>query len=200
MLAPVAKGGLSSPANSVKVVFLGDSGVGKTSLIVRICGKNFSQDHVATMVADHCELYRNHDCKSIGLTIWDTAGQERYRSLISSYFRGAEIAVIVFSVDNSDSFDAIGSWFEQLKLNPPSCEKVILVANKTDLMEKVTEEKIRQKAENMGLEWLYCSARTGEGVHELKGKMFNIAEGILNSREEAEPLLRVETREREKCC
>ncbi|MDR2073869.1 MAG: GTP-binding protein [Oscillospiraceae bacterium] len=199
MSIPTAKS-LLEEKRDVRVVLLGDSGVGKTSLSLRMCEGDFSENCTATVGASYRTLCRNYDCKSIELTIWDTAGQEKYRSLSPIYCRNAGIAVIVFSVDNSGSFDAIGSWFEQLKLNSPSCKKVILVANKTDLEMTVTEEKIRQKAENLGVEWSCCSAKTGDGVSDLEDKMFDIARGILNSREEAERLLRVETRKREKCC
>ncbi|MDR2074394.1 MAG: GTP-binding protein [Oscillospiraceae bacterium] len=172
---PAAKGAAKGIA-FVKVIFLGNAGVGKTTLLNKIVGKPLSGDHHPTVGVNYVRLTE----EDTALDIWDTAGQERYRSIALSFVRNSKIVVIVFSVDDTNSFGAIVTWLSLLR-GYVDIEniKFILVANKTDLKERlVAEGEIQQKAESLGMPVYFCSAKTGEGVDELKGCMFNLAKEI----------------------
>ncbi|MDR2074388.1 MAG: GTP-binding protein [Oscillospiraceae bacterium] len=201
MSIPVAKsvkGGVD-----VKVVLLGNTAVGKTSLVSRMVYGNFNPGVLPTLGASHVSLPREDGGRCFNLAIWDTAGQEVYKSLMPMYLRNAEIAVIVFSVDSSDSFKAIDFWLSTLCDSAPVSIKVILVASKMDLAfgSDITKEGIEQKARELGLPVYFCSALAGDGVAVLDDSIVKIAGCILDLREEAERSLQIRTqREREKCC
>lgn len=126
---------------SAKVVIIGDSGVGKTNLLLRLCENTFKTNYVATIGVD----FKNksitlEDGTVVKLQIWDTAGQERYRTIQSTYYKGAAGIVLVYSIDDRKSFTSIckpkadiESWIRQVSdYASPEIPK-ILVANKCDM-------------------------------------------------------------------
>ena len=116
-----------------KVVTIGNSGVGKTSLIIRAVHGKFNTELNATIGASY-ETYRAIvDNKIIELNIWDTAGQERYQSLIPLYLRGALAILIVIDVSIPEPLEGIGEYFETVKNSVPKCGLIYLVANKSDI-------------------------------------------------------------------
>eukprot|EP01127_Copromyxa_protea_P003274 TRINITY_DN1310_c0_g1_i6.p1 TRINITY_DN1310_c0_g1~~TRINITY_DN1310_c0_g1_i6.p1 ORF type:complete len:141 (-),score=17.42 TRINITY_DN1310_c0_g1_i6:474-896(-) len=97
---------------SCKVVLLGSSGVGKTSIVIRYVQSAFAADQQATIGASFWTKRLHFVDNSITLQIWDTAGQERYRSITPMYYRGAQAAILVFDVTNIESFENAQSWIE----------------------------------------------------------------------------------------
>lgn len=129
------KGDIKSYDRSIKVILIGDSGVGKTSIISRLISNEFSEIHTPSLSLE----YNNHLIKinnyTIRMQIWDTAGQEKTNSLISNYYKSAEVAIFVYSINNLDSYTSIQEWFKEL-INESSDEnnvKKILLGNKLDL-------------------------------------------------------------------
>ena len=97
-----------------KVVLVGDSGVGKTNILLRSLNKEFNQNTKATVGVEFGSINITIDNKIVKGQIWDTAGQERYRAITSAYYRGAHGALIVYDVTQRDTFDSIDKWISDL--------------------------------------------------------------------------------------
>jgi Ras-related protein Rab-7A len=119
----------------MKVVFLGDAGVGKTSILNQFVNRDFSLQYRPTVGADFTSRQMEVDGTFLTLQLWDTAGQERYRSLASSFFRGAEICIFVYDITSQSSFHSIDAWYgifrEQCSPLHPRFP-FLLLGNKTD--------------------------------------------------------------------
>jgi len=120
----------------VKLVFLGEQSVGKTSLITRFMYDTFDNTYQATIGIDFLSKIMYTQDKTVRLQLWDTAGQERFRSLIPSYIRDSTVAVIVYDVTNPASFEQTHKWIEDVKAERGDQVIIILVGNKTDLLDK----------------------------------------------------------------
>mgnify|MGYP002626452312 CR=1 FL=1 len=109
-------------AKTCKVVLLGESGVGKTSIISRFINDNFEEDIVTTTGASYVGknmMFSDYN-QVLNFEIWDTAGQEKYRSLTTIFYKDASIAILVYDITNEDSFEEIQNyWYEQIKENSP---------------------------------------------------------------------------------
>ena len=98
----------------VKVVILGNSGVGKSSIILRFVADNFKSDGEATIGASYMGKIMQFNDKSIKFNIWDTAGQERFHTLAKMYYRDADAAILVYDITNQESFDGLKRWHAEL--------------------------------------------------------------------------------------
>jgi len=120
----------------LKIVILGDSGVGKTSLLVRYVKKQFNAAYKATIGADFLSKEVEVENKLVTLQIWDTAGQERFQGLGNAFFRGADACVIVFDVTVENSFNRLEEWREafvsQAGLKDPANYPFMVIGNKID--------------------------------------------------------------------
>lgn len=122
-----------STSFDAKVVLLGDTGVGKTSIALRYCQNVFYSRLNPTIGASFLTKAIVVDGVKIKLQIWDTAGQERFRSLAPMYYRGACAAIVVYDISNPQSFDQLKSWLHELQLTLQEQIVVALVGNKADL-------------------------------------------------------------------
>jgi Ras-related protein Rab-1A len=157
-----------------KIVAVGDSGTGKTSLLCRYTEDKFYSEHLSTIGVDFkiktVEVPPENPGEPVRkckLQIWDTAGQERFNALIENYFRGAKGVFVVFALDDAMSFKHVQSWIGRLEhfLVPT----VMLVGNKADLGDKrvVTTAQIRSLCEkNANMEYIETSALTGQNVSD----------------------------------
>ncbi len=98
----------------IKVIIIGDSGVGKTNVLTRYCEGIFKDSYVATIGVDFKIKVLNIDDTRVKLQMWDTAGQERFRNITTTYFKGAAGIILVYSIDNYDSFRNINNWMKQI--------------------------------------------------------------------------------------
>jgi Ras-related protein Rab-5C len=149
----------------IKVVFLGETGTGKTSIIKRYAEDAFAGDSQST-VGGHREVVSVADGdREAELVLWDTAGQEQYRALTPMYYRGAAAAVIVFDVTNRDSFDQIQGWINELQTTS-SDTLIVLCGNKIDMggARMVNEAEAGMFAETARTPYCETSAKTGSGV------------------------------------
>ncbi|KAL6074689.1 putative mitochondrial ras-related protein rab-5 [Balamuthia mandrillaris] len=153
-----------------KIVLLGDTGVGKTSLALRFVQDSFSSRTAPTVGAAFLtKVLLIEDCK-IKLRIWDTAGQERFRSLAPMYYRGACAAVLVYDITREESYRKMCEWVEELHINLSEDIVKIVVGNKYDLEKyrNVPRNKAESFAKSIGaLAYIETSAKTGEGVEEV---------------------------------
>ncbi|KAJ5070882.1 ras-related protein rab-5c [Anaeramoeba ignava] len=155
-------------SDSVKIVLLGDSGVGKTSLAQRFVDGIFSTPNSTIAVSYFSKkICINHNV--ISAKIWDTSGQERFRSLVPLYYRGASIAILVFDITSLKSFESLKTWVNELNRNVSRKIISVIVANKSDLHEKrqVPKEIVINYANSIGAKLFEASALNGEGVQEL---------------------------------
>ncbi|KAI8099814.1 ras-like GTP-binding protein RYL2 [Halteromyces radiatus] len=124
----------SSPTATLeaKVVILGKTGVGKTSIAIRYIQRTFSPNGTSTIGASFMTKKLIVDQCRVRLQIWDTAGQERFRAMASLYYRGAQAAILVYDITSNESFDDIHSWVEELKKNTSKDLLIYVVGNKVD--------------------------------------------------------------------
>ena len=154
---------------SFNIITLGDSGVGKTSIINRYIKNEFDENNEATLGIKYSykEIKFNNKDKII-LKLVDTAGQERFRSLTKSYFKNVDAVLFVFSMDDKDSFDTIKDWMELFKDNN-SKEDITkyLVGNKDDLKIKVEQSLIDEFIKENNIPYMSTSAKENKNIDEL---------------------------------
>lgn len=124
---------MSKTLSKYKIVFLGDQGVGKTSLITRFMYDTFDDKYSATIGIDFLSKTMYLEDKTIRLQLWDTAGQERFRSLVPSYIRGSDVAIIVYDITSVSSFESVTKWINDVKQERGNDVILCLVGNKSDL-------------------------------------------------------------------
>lgn len=153
-----------------KIILIGDSSTGKTSLIQRFVNKTFDDKYLNTIGVDFFMKTVSLNTHQIKLQIWDTAGTEKYRSISSSYYRGSHAAFIVFDVTNHQSFMNVQIWMESFSksCNPEHKKNVFLIGNKTDLIEArvVKQDEAEEFAKSNNLAYWETSAKSGENVEE----------------------------------
>jgi len=152
-----------------KILLIGDSGVGKSCLLLRYTDGSFSENYVSTIGEDFKTRKLELDAKQVKLQIWDTAGQERFRTITSSYYRGAHGIIVVYDVTDQVSFNNVKQWMQEIERY--ACENVtrLLVGNKNDLGTKKVVDGVTAKelAESFGISFLEVSAKTGQNVDEV---------------------------------
>lgn len=156
-----------------KLVFLGDQSVGKTSLLSRFMYDSFDSQYKATIGIDFMSKTMYLTDRTIRLQLWDTAGQERFRSLIPSYIRDSNVAVVVYDITKRASFDDARKWIEDVVAERGDEVVVVLVGNKTDLKEEreVTVEDGERRAKELGVGFIETSAKAGFNVKQLFNKI-----------------------------
>jgi len=159
---------MTGRGRNCKVVFLGDTSVGKSCLAVRFVRNDFFQFQEPTIGAAFLAKNITLNDTRYKFEIWDTAGQERYRSLAPMYYRGAKGAVVVYDITSEDTFKGAKSWIKELKTKTKNCV-VLLVGNKVDLIEnrKVDIDMVEDFVKNHHLLYLETSAKTGKNVEEI---------------------------------
>ena len=151
-----------------KVLLLGNSDVGKSSLILRYVDEVWSDTFVPTIGVDFKVKTSNLENKNIKMQIWDTAGQERFRNVISSYFRGAHGILLIYDVTNRDSFKNLESWLIEIEKNASENVLKILIGNKNDLIDEkeIKTEEGEAFAKRNGMQFLETSAKMNTNVKE----------------------------------
>lgn len=152
----------------IKLLMIGDSGVGKTCLLLRYSNDSFSPTFITTIGIDFKIKNIEIEDKRIKLQIWDTAGQERFRTITTSYFRGAQGIVLVYDVTDRRSFESIRNWISQIQQHADIHVNKILVGNKSDMFdEKVVSSNEGQKlADEFGMEFWEASAKNNVNVEK----------------------------------
>eukprot|EP00760_Papus_ankaliazontas_P029335 PhM_4_TR4209/c0_g1_i1/m.27612/K07887/RAB5A; Ras-related protein Rab-5A len=161
---------LARPADlQSKLVLLGESTVGKSSLVLRFVRNEFPEFQECTIGAAFLTQVVNVGTYTVKLDIWDTAGQERYRSLAPMYYRGAAAAVIVYDITSPESFKRAKSWLQELRLAGEPNLVIVLVGNKCDLsaQRKVDTSEAQQYADSEDIIFMETSAKTGQNVNEV---------------------------------
>ena len=184
---------MSAPqgGTGTKLVFLGDTGVGKTCVISRFTKGSFDGNVASTMGANYTSktVEVPELGESLELDIWDTAGQERYRSLTRIFFQGAKLAILVYAINLKDSFENLKNvWLKELKEHADPDVVMGIAGNKSDLYEneEVSEQEAREFAKSIGAIFCLTSAQSNSGIEELfeeMGKKFLDPNSTINESE-----------------
>ena len=153
-----------------KLVFIGDSGVGKTCIISRFTQGIFENNVNSTRGASYSNKIIDVNGTPLSLDIWDTAGQETYKSLTKYFYKGAKMALLVYDITRKESFDNIKSfWYDQIKEFGDEGVILGIVGNKCDMYdeEAVPEQEAREYAKSIGAIFQLTSAQNNSGINEL---------------------------------
>ncbi|KAL8300397.1 hypothetical protein RB593_009981 [Gaeumannomyces tritici] len=141
-----------------KLLLIGDSGVGKSCLLLRFADDTYTESYISTIGVDF----------TVKLQIWDTAGQERFRTITSSYYRGAHGICVVYDVTDMDSFNNVKQWLQEIDRYATEGVNKLLVGNKSDMADKkVVEYTVAKEfADSLGIPFLETSAKNASNVEQ----------------------------------
>jgi len=151
-----------------KLLVIGDSGVGKSCLLLRFADDAYSETYISTIGVDFKIRTIQIDGKTVKLQIWDTAGQEKFRTITSTYYRGAHGIAIVYDVTYQESFNHIPQWLQEIERSARENVSKVLIGNKCDLTGKrvVDFNAGKQLADKLAIPFLETSAKNSTNVTE----------------------------------
>jgi small GTP-binding protein len=152
--------------NTIRMIVVGNQGVGKTQMMLKYTENTFSDTTVTTVGID----FKSHMLEIQGVTyrvqIWDTAGQERFRNIVETYYRRAEGIALVYDVTKRDTFDALDRWFGSIIQHANTGIPIIICGNKCDQESVVPEDEASQYAASKNCEIFITSAKNGQSLKE----------------------------------
>jgi len=151
-----------------KLLLIGDSGVGKSCLLLRFADDTYTESHISTIGVDFKIRTIQLDGKTIKLQIWDTAGQERFRTITSSYYRGAHGIIVVYDTTDGETFEHVKTWLHEIDRYASENVNKLLVGNKSDLTSKraVETETAKEFADSVSIPFLETSAKNATNVED----------------------------------
>lgn len=151
-----------------KLLLIGDSGVGKSCLLLRFADDTYTESYISTIGVDFKIRTIELDGKTIKLQIWDTAGQERFRTITSSYYRGAHGIIVVYDVTDQESYANVKQWLQEIDRYASENVNKLLVGNKSDLTTKkvVDNTTAKEFADSLGIPFLETSAKNATNVEQ----------------------------------
>ena len=159
-----------------KILVIGDSGVGKSSLLLRYSDDTFIQNHIPTIGVDFKIRTIVLEGKTIKVQMWDTAGQERFKAISQTFYHGAHGIFLVYDVMNSDSFYNISKWNKDVEKYGTEDVKKVMVGNKCDLFNKIVDfDSAKKLADAIGAPFLETSAKNSSNVSQA---FLTMVEGI----------------------
>ncbi|KAI9030669.1 GTP-binding protein ypt1 [Phycomyces nitens] len=174
-----------------KILLIGDSGVGKSCLLLRFADDSYTESYVSTIGVDFKIRTIELEGKTVKLQIWDTAGQERFRTITSSYYRGAHGIIVVYDVTDQDSFNNVKQWIQEINRYAAEDVNKLIIGNKNDLVDKkvVSTEQAKEYADSLGISLLETSAKDSVNVDqafmtmakEIKERMGSAVQQDLNA-------------------
>ncbi len=151
-----------------KIIIVGDSGVGKSSLLKRAVQNKFDGNYQATIGFEFLLMHFKVNDLKIKLQIWDTCGQEMYRSLIQGFYRNTSLALVVYDVNKKESFDALDIWIKDIRDHTEQDIPIFVAGNKCDLQRAVQTEEARvYSVSSRTKNFTECSAKTGQNVKDI---------------------------------
>ena len=188
-----------------RIATVGESSVGKTSIVRCLIGEKFDSTETSTVGIDFAQITKFVDEKKVVIEIWDTAGQERFRSLVPVYCRTANAALVVFDITSQDSYNRVEEWINILKELGDEKRIIFVIGNKMDLVEDyvaVDLEKVKEEMKTLGYPCFFVSAKTGEGIDNMIDCLVaTLIETFPKSHEQEPKILKSLPQEKEdKCC
>jgi small GTP-binding protein len=159
----------------IKLIIIGDSGVGKSSILSRYCDDEFSINHITTIGVDFKIKTVEVNKKIIKIQIWDTAGQERFKGITTSYYRGSGVVFIVFDISDEKTFDNLKYWLIDVEKYCDQINKpiVYIVGNKNDLIRQVTYNDAKKFADTHGTKYFEVSAKNNSNINDVFNEILN---------------------------
>jgi len=165
--SPGVKIGTDDSELYYKVLVIGDAGVGKSSLLLRFVDDVYTDAFISTLGVDFKTKTVTYSGEQVKLQIWDTAGQERFRTITSSYYRGAQGIIVAYDISNPKSFSNVARWCREIETFGSKNVKKVLVGNKTDLADrKVTIQEGENMAAQLQLPFIETSTKENVKVEE----------------------------------
>ncbi|KAK9324703.1 P-loop containing nucleoside triphosphate hydrolase protein [Lipomyces orientalis] len=151
-----------------KLLLIGDSGVGKSCLLLRFADDTYTESYISTIGVDFKIRTIELEGKTVKLQIWDTAGQERFRTITSSYYRGAHGIIVVYDVTDQESFTNVKQWMQEIDRYATEGVNKLLVGNKSDMADKkVVEYTVAKEfADSLKIPFLETSAKNATNVEQ----------------------------------
>lgn len=191
-------------AHLFKYLIIGDSGVGKTSILARFCDNMFSPTFISTVGIDFRIRTIEIDGVLIKLQIWDTAGQERFRAITSAYYRGATGIFLVYDVTSQQSFDNIKKWIKNINDNNNGVIALTMIGNKADLEDKraVPYETAKAFAKENKLDFYETSAKNSQNIENAFINMSITIKNHIDPQNSSGKSIIVDTnkKSKDKCC
>ena len=158
-----------------KIVLIGDSSVGKTNILSKYISDEYDPDTQATIGVELSTKNYTFDNNEVKVQIWDTAGQEKYRSITSSYYKGAHGCLLVYDITRKVTFENINKWLAEIKLSSNNEINMVLIGNKCDLEDKreVSIEEAQNKAKLLNMAFMETSALNGTNVEKAFNELVN---------------------------
>jgi small GTP-binding protein len=158
-----------------KILLLGDSGVGKSSLLLRYTKNEFISDLRSTIGVEFALKYLTIDDFQLKVQIWDTAGMERYRSITNAYYKGSKGVIVVYDICRQKSFESVDKWIDDFKSKADDDAVILLIGNKSELDEKreVSKEEAESKAQKNNFGFMETSAKDNNNVQKAFETLFH---------------------------
>jgi small GTP-binding protein len=157
------------------VMIIGDEKVGKTAILERFLKKTFLSERKQTIGIEHYDKLIKQENKDFLFKVWDTAGQEKFRVMSRSYYQKAHGMILTCAVNNQESFSNLRVWLNNIKETVGvEAIQLIIIANKCDLENErvISQDLIKEKAEELGIEYFETSAKTGKNIDEAFDSIF----------------------------
>ena len=171
----------------IKILTLGDTSVGKTSIILRFTKEKYNSNRLATIGVDFKSKIIQSENQRIKVLIWDTAGQERFKNIASQYYNGGDGAILTFDITNKKSYERILYWLDELKQKKNIDDMgLVLVGNKSDLSDirEVSFEEAEKFAKDINIKYFETSAEKNIGISDMMNYIVNKCISIIKSRNE----------------
>ena len=154
-----------------KILLAGNTSVGKSSIFLRFVDNIWNDAFVPTIGVDFKIKTLNINYKNVKLQIWDTAGEERFRTIISSYYKGAHGILLVYDITLKESFESLNDWLNEIKKNTSKNIVKVLIGNKIDLNDKrvISFDEAKEFADNNNMKYIETSAKTATNVDQAFG-------------------------------
>ena len=189
-----------------QIVIIGNSVVGKTSILTKYTTKTQNENYIATVGLDFFTKDEKIDDKTIRVKIWDTAGQERYKAITKCFFQRAQGIIIVFDVTNKKSFDDLKIWIDSINSQSQLTEDlenmpIIIIGNKIDIPNRVIDKETALNfAKEQNFDYYETSAKTGEGVDVAIRDLVKKVMAYITKKNGRDNLKLIESGKKRKCC
>ena len=150
--------------DSISIIIIGDSKVGKTTLMKRYINGNFSENIIPSLGIELYRKIKEINRKKYLIKIWDTCGQERFKALTQNYYRNADGVMLLFDSNNIESFHNLNIWLNSLKEYSSKNYPLIIIGTKSDLPINVHDNDINLFCNQFNIKWFRTSAKTGENI------------------------------------
>ena len=179
--------------NTIKIIILGSSSVGKTCILQKGFENEFNQNSLSTIGIDFKTKYFKFDEDKVKVNYIDTAGQEKFRAISVNYLKGTDGAVLVFDITKKETFELIGNWLDDIRENNKMSIGKMLLGNKADLEEEreVSTEEGEQLAQLLECKYYETSAKTGQNITEALDEIAKLTYGIWKKTNENRNSIRI---------